>query len=166
MILQQLERRGARRVAFTLMEVLVVAVILVIMAGTASIFVFRYLEDARKDRAQMDIQTLETAVKTYALRHQGQFPENLEQVLEYIQGASQSNLFDQWGNRYQYQVTEDRRSGVRSDPNRPDDQEYIVRLVGQVIRVSIETVKIVNALPAEFAAPTPPPASRQAIPTP
>jgi len=29
--------------------------------------------------------------------------------------------------------------------------EYIVRLVGQVIRVSVETVKIVKGLPAEFA---------------
>jgi predicted helicase len=52
----------------------------------------------------------------------------------------------------QYQVTTDKRSGIRSDPNRPDDPEYIVRLVGQVARVSIETVKIVEALPAEFGA--------------
>jgi predicted helicase len=48
----------------------------------------------------------------------------------------------------QYQVTEDKHSGIRSDPNRPDDPDYIVRLVGQVIRVSVETVKILNALPA------------------
>jgi hypothetical protein len=48
----------------------------------------------------------------------------------------------------QYQVTEDKHSGIRSDPNRPDDPEYIVRLVGQVIRVSVETVKLVNSLPA------------------
>jgi predicted helicase len=48
----------------------------------------------------------------------------------------------------QYQVTEDKHSGIRSDANRPDDPEYIVRLVGQVIRVSIETVKIVKSLPA------------------
>ena len=48
----------------------------------------------------------------------------------------------------QYQVTEDKRSGIRSDPNRADDPEYIVRLVGQVIRVSIETVRIVKSLPA------------------
>ena len=48
----------------------------------------------------------------------------------------------------QYQVTEDKHSGIRSDPNRPDDPEYIVRLVGQVIRVSLETVKIVKSLPA------------------
>jgi len=30
----------------------------------------------------------------------------------------------------QYQVTEDSHSGIRSDPNHPDDPEYIVRLVG------------------------------------
>jgi predicted helicase len=50
----------------------------------------------------------------------------------------------------QYQVSEDKRSGIKSDPNREDDEEYIVRLVGQVVRVSLETVKIVKALPAEF----------------
>ena len=52
----------------------------------------------------------------------------------------------------QYQVSEDPRSGIRSDPNRPDDEEYIVRLVGQVIRVSLETVRIVKGLPAEYTA--------------
>jgi predicted helicase len=50
----------------------------------------------------------------------------------------------------QYQVSTDKRSGITSDPNRADDEQYIVRLVGQVIRVSMETVKIVNALPTEF----------------
>ncbi|MGA3164988.1 MAG: type ISP restriction/modification enzyme [Terriglobia bacterium] len=48
----------------------------------------------------------------------------------------------------QYQVTEDKHSGIRSDPNRPADPEYIVRLVGQVIRVSLETVRLVKSLPA------------------
>src|SRR5208283_3146894 len=47
----------------------------------------------------------------------------------------------------QYQVSQDKRSGIESDPNRPDDPEYIVRLVGQVVRVSLETVKIIQALP-------------------
>lgn len=49
----------------------------------------------------------------------------------------------------QYQVSTDKRSGIVSDPNR-DDDEYIVRLVGQVIRVSLETVQIVKDLPGEF----------------
>ncbi len=34
------------------------------------------------------------------------------------------------------------------DPNRLDDEQYIVRLIGQVITVSLETVKIVKSLPA------------------
>jgi predicted helicase len=50
----------------------------------------------------------------------------------------------------QYRVKTDARSGIRSDPNRPDDPEYIVRLVGQVVRVSVETVKLVAGLPEAF----------------
>jgi predicted helicase len=51
----------------------------------------------------------------------------------------------------QYQVSEDKRSGIKSDPNREEDEQYIVRLVGQVVRVSVETVKIVKGLPDAFA---------------
>jgi len=50
----------------------------------------------------------------------------------------------------QYRITEDARSGIRSDPNREDDPEYIVRLVGQVVRLSLETVRIVNSLPEQY----------------
>jgi predicted helicase len=50
----------------------------------------------------------------------------------------------------QYQLTKDARTGITSDPNRPDDPEYIVRLVRQVITTSLQTNKIVNALPADF----------------
>ena len=45
----------------------------------------------------------------------------------------------------QYQVTE--HNGIRSDPNRHDDEQYIVRLVGQVVRVSLETARLVSSLP-------------------
>ena len=47
----------------------------------------------------------------------------------------------------QYQVSTDKRSGITNDPNREDDREYILRLIGQVITVSLETVKIVKSLP-------------------
>lgn len=47
----------------------------------------------------------------------------------------------------QYQVSTDKRSGITNDPNRKDDKEYILRLIGQVIYVSLETVKIVKSLP-------------------
>jgi predicted helicase len=48
----------------------------------------------------------------------------------------------------QYQVSTDKRSGITNDPNRADDPQYIVRLIGQVITVSLETMKIVKSLPA------------------
>ncbi|MDO8684542.1 MAG: type ISP restriction/modification enzyme, partial [Armatimonadota bacterium] len=47
----------------------------------------------------------------------------------------------------QYRVNTDKRSGITSDPNRADDPEYIIRLVGRVVTVSVETVKLVQALP-------------------
>ncbi len=51
----------------------------------------------------------------------------------------------------QYQVSTDKRSSITSDPNREDDEKYIVRLVGQVITASVETMKIVNTLPTTFS---------------
>ena len=47
----------------------------------------------------------------------------------------------------QYQVSTDPRSGITNDPNRADDETYILRLIKQVITVSLETVNIVNNLP-------------------
>ena len=48
----------------------------------------------------------------------------------------------------QYRVKIDKRSGIKNNPNRAEDPEYILRLIGQVITVSLETVDIVNKLPA------------------
>ncbi len=47
----------------------------------------------------------------------------------------------------QYRVTRDEKGGIASDPNRLDDEQYIVRLIGQVITVSLETQKVISALP-------------------
>ncbi len=46
-----------------------------------------------------------------------------------------------------YRVKIDKRSGILNDPNRDDDGEYILRLLGQVITVSLETVKVIEGLP-------------------
>ena len=48
----------------------------------------------------------------------------------------------------QYRVKIDKRSGIINDPNRADDPQYIVKLVGKVITVSLETVDIINTLSA------------------
>jgi predicted helicase len=51
-----------------------------------------------------------------------------------------------------YQVTRDKASGIVNDPNdwckEHDNPRYIVDLIPRVVRVSIETMKIVQSLPA------------------
>ncbi len=47
----------------------------------------------------------------------------------------------------QYQVSTDPRSGIVNDPNRADEPEYIVNLIKKLVTVSVETVKILRALP-------------------
>ena len=47
----------------------------------------------------------------------------------------------------QYRVKTDKRSGIVNDPNRADDPQYIVKLIGKVITVSLETVDIIENLP-------------------
>ncbi len=47
----------------------------------------------------------------------------------------------------QYRVKTDKRSGITNDPNRPDDPQYIVKLIGKVITISLETVKLVKESP-------------------
>jgi predicted helicase len=47
-----------------------------------------------------------------------------------------------------YRVRTDKRSGIVNDPNQADDPQYIVKLIGKIITVSLETIKVVKALPS------------------
>ncbi|MCU0500068.1 MAG: hypothetical protein MUF87_22190 [Anaerolineae bacterium] len=48
----------------------------------------------------------------------------------------------------QYQVKQDDRSGIMSDPNRySDDPQYIVQLIARVTQVSLETMRLIGKLP-------------------
>jgi len=53
----------------------------------------------------------------------------------------------------QYRVTKDDNGHITSDPNRLDDEQYIVRLLGQVITVSLDTMRVVKGLPQLNSAP-------------
>jgi predicted helicase len=46
----------------------------------------------------------------------------------------------------QYQVTRDKQGNVVSDPNQLDDKDYIIRLVKQVVAVSVQTIGLVRQL--------------------
>ncbi len=47
----------------------------------------------------------------------------------------------------QYQTHTDPRSGITNDPNRDDEPDYIMKLIGKVITVSLETQKLIAMLP-------------------
>ncbi len=47
----------------------------------------------------------------------------------------------------QYRVSNDTRSGLRHDPNKADEPRAIIKLVEQVVRVSLDTLAIIEALP-------------------
>jgi general secretion pathway protein G len=92
-----------RRSAFTLLEVLVVVAILVVLASVASIAVFKYLDDAKEDKARMDMQALEKVYKTYAMRQDiqpGQDFDMGQMVMNMENGVGA--LQDPWSGNYQY----------------------------------------------------------------
>lgn len=64
----------------------------------------------------------------------------------------------------QYQVSTDKRSDIVNDPNRADDPQYILRLIGQVITVSLETQQIIATLPTLNLPSTPPPTQPETQP--
>jgi len=119
MIVRKIERRPSDRLGFTLMEVLVVVAILVVLAGTASVFYMRFIEDARKDRARTDVQTLTRACQAYQLR-MGNFPASLNSLIQpedggkpFIESAEMIN--DPWNQPYRYDP-----SGPMNNQMKPD----------------------------------------------
>jgi general secretion pathway protein G len=117
-IVSAANRRLSRRArdGFTLMEVLVVVAILVILASIATFSVLRYLDDAKIDRARMDMRTIHTQVKAYHIRS-SQWPTSLMSLVQpedggrpFLEGGAQA-LMDPWGNQYQYTMRANPTSG-------------------------------------------------------
>lgn len=101
------ERKAEVRGGFTLMEMLVVVAILVVLAGAAVPIYMKQLDDAKKDRARVDVKTLGNVCEMYMMKN-GAYPESLVQLTQippeggrpYLEVAA---LSDPWGHQYQYQ---------------------------------------------------------------
>lgn len=105
-------RRMNRRAAFTLLEVLVVVAILVILAGVGVVATTRYIEDARKAKAQMGCKGIEQACQLYkdnAANPTNDYPQSLQDLLAPSFGGTgylkngQADMLDPWGQQYQIQ---------------------------------------------------------------
>jgi general secretion pathway protein G len=101
------------RPGFTLLEVLVVVAILVILASVASIAVFSFLDDAKINKATLDMQALETAYKGIALQNpdnvnSGTF--NMQMLIPKIT-QGEAGLTDPWYNPYQFRFIQSGETG-------------------------------------------------------
>ena len=106
-------RRSRLRPAFTLVEVLVVMVILVIIAGAATFAVFGNLERAKVQEAKIKAQKIEQAALTYYTLN-SEYPTDPSQLITAGPDGSapllvggQPAILDPWGQQYTMQVTQD-----------------------------------------------------------
>ena len=107
MILNRNPIRQAGRAGVTLVELLVVAAIVLIMAGAATLAIMRYMDEAKEDRARTDIRTLSLAAETFLTRNAGNPPESFHDILKYVKGGNESHLVDPWGKQYQMRLDTD-----------------------------------------------------------
>lgn len=107
-------RRRPRRHGFTLMEVLLVLVILVILGSMAGIFIRGAQKKARIDAARSQIGIFENAIKLYELNMM-QYPSSSEGLQALRNASADSTNWtgpyldrevppDPWNNPYQYQL--------------------------------------------------------------
>jgi general secretion pathway protein G len=97
-------RPSRRRSAFTLLEVLVVVAIIVAMAGVASIYVFKYLEDSNKDAARASCRTLATAVESFMVKNDNEVPPDWEAVRPFLKETGGDPFRTSWGEPFSFAV--------------------------------------------------------------
>ena len=112
--------RVSARAAFTLLEVLIVVAILVVLAGVSSIYVFKYLHDAKVDSARASAFAISKAIQAYEIRH-GSPPESLQMLIQptdgakpYLEGGAAA-LTDPWGKPFQYDLAGPNNGGQKPD---------------------------------------------------
>jgi general secretion pathway protein G len=89
--------RLSRRMAFTLMEMIIVVALIGTLSAIVVPMYMDYLDDARQTRTMFEIMNLEKAIDGYQERN-GVYPSALDQV----QGFQGVRLNDPWGTPYQY----------------------------------------------------------------
>ena len=99
--MEELKRARRRARGMTLVEIMVVLVILGLIMGAVVVAVVPRLEEARHDRAMLDIQNIRAALKLYYAK-KGQYPDTGSGLKALIDGQYLEKIQDPWGNDYVY----------------------------------------------------------------
>src|SRR4051812_7109598 len=107
-----------RRVAFTLLEVLIVVAIIVILASVSGVYVFRAYEDAKINVARTNSINLAKACETFMVKYD-RYPESLNELVQPPSGAQPfvepSLLTDPWNKPFQYDASGAHNGGLKPD---------------------------------------------------
>jgi len=116
MLVQRPSLRVAQRSrgGFTLLEVLVVAAILLILAGSAAFATIRYLAEAKISQANLQMQKIEQACKTYYTLNDGNWPTSAQELIVPTQDGKpplleggQSAITNPFTNKQQYNIDQE-----------------------------------------------------------
>lgn len=128
-----MHRSRRRRVGFTLLEVLLVLAILGVIAVMVVPQLIGRQQKANIDVTHSSIKGLESALKLYAVDHDGEYPQGDQEVLEQLMQPTEDtdpyveNINDAWGEMlfYRYPGTKQQYAGKpdiwSSGPNRKNE---------------------------------------------
>jgi general secretion pathway protein G len=119
------QERGLRRLAFTLMEMLIVVAIIVMLAGLGGYYVIGRYEEAKVSTAKFKAQQISSALETYRIDHD-EYPADLTALLQkselgkgpYL--TKQEDILDPWGKMYQYDQSGQQNAARGAVIQRPD----------------------------------------------
>lgn len=100
MILQPRTRSVSRRSAFTLLEVLVVVAIILVLASVATVAVLQIQKENKVEIAKINANSLAGILRIYIVNKDAE-PQNIQDLLPYVEGGDPNKLNDPWGQPYQ-----------------------------------------------------------------
>lgn len=121
---QAYKQRSLQRLAFTLMEMLVVVGIIVALMSVGGIYMLGQYRESQVKAARMQAINLSDACQIYAQNHGG-FPESLDELTNPGESNTPiidppSKLNDPWGRRYTYDKNGSKNAGRRPDIYTPN----------------------------------------------
>lgn len=102
-LLQTLTKRRRQR-GMTLVEIIVVITILALIMGAVAVAVIPRLEDAKRDRAKLDIANIQQALKVYYAK-KGNYPETGLGLKALVDAQILEKMpLDPWESEYVYML--------------------------------------------------------------